>query len=764
MTIRDINLSGDKKSFLTLRATPSNEKHLTKNTAKRSIHKVEKQKQKIDFRNKLADFIDYMKDSYRRLTEPDNYDPYVKVTLKPTPSTNIEKSFKTAVIYGGGSNVAWNEFADENHYTFLLYNKPDALKLKYLKIEVFDYESGSADQSLGAAYIELNSLQLSKKNYAVLDLYESNISTGYAWGGTVEISATFKKLSIYEAEQIKQDITQDIERKMNEKMNTSNPMKAMKQFKNRKRGRSRGITDQLVMDRFGSRGTITMDNSMLKSRKNLELMEKEKEKYKQDSEGVNSVRGRITLLVLFTSLILSGTLFFGAMDLYEVDLQRVFYKLNYDSTFSLLDSFHWSFVTVSTIGYGDLYPQTTGGKIFGSFFIVFGVSLLGRLLNFVLEYENGKFLDDMKRRQTFRKKMTWGQMVEWDVDGDGTISKYEFLRGMLIKRDDTKVEFINQIMDIFNEYDADNSGEIEIDEMKVIMAKKAKEMQNKIKKKQMGRDNENKKNKYCNYCCCFKHENKQDDIQDTIEESENEMDINENENENENDEDDFYAMEIMDEFDDNEPFEYGLEIEVHGCDNLKTEHADFEDSLKTFVISIFGFMLWLIVFALIFSIVENANFGDMLWFCVVTACTVGYGDQHPQSSIGRIINAFFIAISVVLFLIFFGTAFDFLYKKQEVLVNQKRKKKNDMSVMIDNFHFKTLERALNKSDNDKKNKNDINKNLKTMKKKKTKSRLQLILDDNNEEEEKDNSEDSYLGLWDALNSATPSENKNDINK
>eukprot|EP01084_Bolivina_argentea_P023454 43746_1 len=46
-----------------------------------------------------------------------------------------------------------------------------------------------------------------------------------------------------------------------------------------------------------------------------------------------------------------------------------------------------------------------------------------------------------------------------------------------------------------------------------------------------------------------------------------------------------------------------------------------------------------------------------------------------------------------------------------------------------------------------------------MKKKKTKSRLQLILDDNNEEEEKDNSEDSYLGLWDALNSATPSENK-----
>merc|ERR1712061_328952 len=43
-----------------------------------------------------------------------------------------------------------------------------------------------------------------------------------------------------------------------------------------------------------------------------------------------------------------------------------------------------------------------------------------------------------------------------------------------------------------------------------------------------------------------------------------------------------------------------------------------EDSLWSFITGWFGFLGYLFCGALVFSIVEDADFGDMLWFCVVT--------------------------------------------------------------------------------------------------------------------------------------------------
>ncbi|HEX6074826.1 MAG TPA: potassium channel family protein [Micromonosporaceae bacterium] len=49
----------------------------------------------------------------------------------------------------------------------------------------------------------------------------------------------------------------------------------------------------------------------------------------------------------------------------------------------------------------------------------------------------------------------------------------------------------------------------------------------------------------------------------------------------------------------------------------------------------------LLLAALLFSLVEDNSFLDSLWWCVVTALTIGYGDISPETPAGRIIATLF---------------------------------------------------------------------------------------------------------------------------
>jgi voltage-gated potassium channel len=47
------------------------------------------------------------------------------------------------------------------------------------------------------------------------------------------------------------------------------------------------------------------------------------------------------------------------------------------------DAVWYLLVTMSTVGYGDLYPVTAGGRIIGSLIIVVGVGVFGTLTGFL---------------------------------------------------------------------------------------------------------------------------------------------------------------------------------------------------------------------------------------------------------------------------------------------------------------------------------------------------------------------------------------------
>ena len=131
-------------------------------------------------------------------------------------------------------------------------------------------------------------------------------------------------------------------------------------------------------------------------------------------------------------------------------------------------AFEWNFVTLSTVGYGDVTPQTKGGKVFVIFYIIFGVFLMGYFGTAVFE-KYGQIQDQKFKDQILaRALISEAQLLEFDVDGNNKIDKYEFLSKMLIETQEIDQGKIDQIMKTFDMLDVDGNGRITTDELKEI--------------------------------------------------------------------------------------------------------------------------------------------------------------------------------------------------------------------------------------------------------------------------------------------------------
>jgi voltage-gated potassium channel len=94
--------------------------------------------------------------------------------------------------------------------------------------------------------------------------------------------------------------------------------------------------------------------------------------FSRSARVVESTNNRI----LYTILLSSMAVTIGAIAIY-------FEESNVEGTkiTSLGDAFWWAIVTVTTVGYGDVYPVTTGGRVIGSFLMISGIAILGVLIS-----------------------------------------------------------------------------------------------------------------------------------------------------------------------------------------------------------------------------------------------------------------------------------------------------------------------------------------------------------------------------------------------
>ncbi len=116
------------------------------------------------------------------------------------------------------------------------------------------------------------------------------------------------------------------------------------------------------------------------------------------SESLRSIRNVIaakkgelfvTIFLIFILLIISSSILYYV----ERDAQP-------DQFSSIPHSMWWAVVTLTTVGYGDIYPVTTLGKIFGSVISFLGIGLFALPTGIL----GAGFLEEMRRRRTPAKK------------------------------------------------------------------------------------------------------------------------------------------------------------------------------------------------------------------------------------------------------------------------------------------------------------------------------------------------------------------------
>lgn len=94
--------------------------------------------------------------------------------------------------------------------------------------------------------------------------------------------------------------------------------------------------------------------------------------FSRSARVVESTNNRILYTILLSSMVVT----IGAVAMYIEEANVEGTKIT-----NLGDAFWWAIVTVTTVGYGDVYPVTTGGRIIGSLLMISGIAILGVLIS-----------------------------------------------------------------------------------------------------------------------------------------------------------------------------------------------------------------------------------------------------------------------------------------------------------------------------------------------------------------------------------------------
>jgi hypothetical protein len=133
-----------------------------------------------------------------------------------------------------------------------------------------------------------------------------------------------------------------------------------------------------------------------------------------------------------------------------VSFGAVFYMIFPGENLSFTDSVYMSTATVMTVGYGDLSPKTQGGKIVATWWMIISYAILLRALQDVSNTIHTRRLNQV-RSQLLNRDLSRAAILNMDKDGDGNLSRLEFLTSMVVTLKLCTEEHLNAIMKRFDE-------------------------------------------------------------------------------------------------------------------------------------------------------------------------------------------------------------------------------------------------------------------------------------------------------------------------
>jgi hypothetical protein len=179
-----------------------------------------------------------------------------------------------------------------------------------------------------------------------------------------------------------------------------------------------------------------------------------KDKLKQDSKSYWSKSLWKALPALFPSVSL---LFIGGSIMGQLE------------GWSWWDSIYYSVITAGTLGYGDFSPKTQFGRILAIAFLPIAVAAAGELLGTF-----SKLL--IARRQHLRnehllsRELDMAYLTEMDADGNGTVSRLEYITFMLQSMGVVDTELLTELNEQFDALDVNKDGSLGVEDLK-LMAK-----------------------------------------------------------------------------------------------------------------------------------------------------------------------------------------------------------------------------------------------------------------------------------------------------